>query len=145
MTRQYPELRLLHAIPNGGPRDKATAGKLRAEGVLPGIPDLHLPVARGGSHSLYIEMKNPETRSQPSITQRDMHEALRAEGHDVRVAWTWQEAAEIIVAYLSGTMGIVDTAMPLHGPVDHGHQAAATAEKIDGTVLKPGGSPKSPF
>ena len=30
---KYPMLKWFHAIPNGGLRDKVTAGKLKAEGV----------------------------------------------------------------------------------------------------------------
>lgn len=54
----YPELALLFAIPNGGARDKATGYKLKAEGVLPGVPDIFLPAARKGFHGLFIELKN---------------------------------------------------------------------------------------
>ena len=35
-----PDLDLLHAIPNGGHRNKATAGRLKAEGVKRGVPDI---------------------------------------------------------------------------------------------------------
>lgn len=54
---KYPELALLHHIPNGGKRDKVTAAILRREGVKPGVPDLCLPVPRGGYHGLYLELK----------------------------------------------------------------------------------------
>ena len=37
---RLPELTLLHAIPNGGHRHKATAARLKAEGVKRGVPDL---------------------------------------------------------------------------------------------------------
>lgn len=57
--RQFPELGLLFAIPNGGKRDATVARKLRAEGVLPGVSDLFLPVARHGFYGLFIEMKRP--------------------------------------------------------------------------------------
>lgn len=53
----YPELDLLYAVPNGGARHKAVAGKLRAEGVKSGVPDLVLPTARGGYFGMYAEMK----------------------------------------------------------------------------------------
>lgn len=74
-----PELRWLHAIPNGGYRDKVTAGKLKAEGVKRGIPDVFLPLPlnfpppivqimgeplppkRIQFCGLYIELKRPET------------------------------------------------------------------------------------
>ena len=54
---RYPELKLLHHIPNGGRRDPIEAKHLKAQGVKPGVPDLCLPVARGNFHGLYIEMK----------------------------------------------------------------------------------------
>ena len=54
---KYPELALLYAIPNGGNRNIVTATKLKAEGVKAGVPDLCLPVPRGGYHGMYLEMK----------------------------------------------------------------------------------------
>ena len=54
---KWPELALLHHIPNGGSRNKKEAVKLKRMGVLAGVSDLHLPVARAGYIGLYIEMK----------------------------------------------------------------------------------------
>jgi hypothetical protein len=59
---RHPELALLHAIPNGGHRHKAVAVRLKAEGVKRGVPDLCLPVPRGGHHGLYLEMKTRQGR-----------------------------------------------------------------------------------
>jgi hypothetical protein len=42
----------IFAIPNGGQRNIATAAKLKAEGVSPGVPDLFVPALK-----LFIEMK----------------------------------------------------------------------------------------
>ena len=47
---RFPELVLLYHIPNGGKRDAQTAISLKRQGVKAGVPDLHLPVARGGYH-----------------------------------------------------------------------------------------------
>jgi len=47
----YREVRIF-AIPNGGARSKATAGRLKVEGVSPGVPDLFVPAWR-----LWVEMK----------------------------------------------------------------------------------------
>ena len=52
-----PELNLLFHIPNGGKRNITTAKRLKAEGVKAGVPDLFLPVSRGGFFGLFIEMK----------------------------------------------------------------------------------------
>lgn len=54
---RYPELALMFAIPNGGARHPAVAAKLLKEGVKAGVPDICLPVARGGFHGLFIELK----------------------------------------------------------------------------------------
>ena len=48
---QHPTA-LIFAIPNGGNRNIVTAGKLKAEGVTPGVPDLFIPGWR-----MFIEMK----------------------------------------------------------------------------------------
>ena len=40
MSRFYPELALMHAIPNGGSRNPIEARNLRLQGVRAGIPDI---------------------------------------------------------------------------------------------------------
>lgn len=42
----------IFAIPNGGARSPATAGRLKAEGVSSGVPDLFVP-----AWGLWVEMK----------------------------------------------------------------------------------------
>lgn len=97
---RYPELHLLHAIPNGGHRSKATAGKLKAEGVKPGVPDLHLPVPRGSHRSLYLEMKR-QKGGKLSEAQRWWHEALTAQGHHVQRVDGFEQARTHLLAYLA--------------------------------------------
>lgn len=106
-------VRLLLAIPNGGQRHKATAGRLRAEGVRAGVPDLFLPVPRlvnispSTAHvrscpGLWIELKR--RKSSPSATsseQRWWHEALRAQGYRVEVCRGADEAIAAITDYLA--------------------------------------------
>ena len=96
----YPQLRLLHHIPNGGSRMKAEAGRLKAMGVKAGVPDLFLPVARGGFHGLYIELKRLES-GKASAVQRRWMEALRAEGYAVELCRGWVAASEKILDYLN--------------------------------------------
>lgn len=94
----FPALGLLYAIPNGGHRSKASAGKAKAEGVKNGVPDLHLPVSRKGYLTLYIEMKtkyNGCTREQDA-----WHDALEEEGHMVRVCYGCEAAKVVLLDYL---------------------------------------------
>jgi hypothetical protein len=97
---QRPELALLFAIPNGGKRDKITAAKLKAEGVKAGVPDLMLPVARGGYHGLFIELKVGDNR--PSQLQRDWIARLQGQGYYCAVCWDWTQAVEMFLSYLDG-------------------------------------------
>lgn len=46
------------AIPNGGGRSKAQAGRLKAEGVRAGVVDIECSYPVGEFHGLYIEMKS---------------------------------------------------------------------------------------
>ena len=98
---RYPELRLLHAIPNGGKRDKFVAIQLQREGLKPGVPDVCLPVARGGWHGLYIELK--WAKNKPTDHQLEWLEALTAQGYLAVVCYGWQEAVEVIEDYLGRT------------------------------------------
>lgn len=100
MTAQHSQLRLLHAIPNGGARARLTAAKLKAEGVKPGVPDLFLPAPRGTLHGLYIEMKRSKGSTTRS-TQKWWHLALRISGYHVVICKSAQEAQTALLEYLS--------------------------------------------
>ena len=98
---QWPELGYLFHIPNGGLRNKATAARLKAAGVKPGVPDLFLPVTRGQSAGLFIEMKYGANK--PSPEQQRYIDLLRREGYAVEVCYGCEEAIGVITAYLRGT------------------------------------------
>lgn len=95
---KHPELTLLHHVPNGGKRDKVTAALLKAEGVKSGVPDVCLPVARGGYHGLYIEMKAGKNKL--SVNQETWLKQLTLQGYCTAVCYGWHEAAEVITKYL---------------------------------------------
>ena len=95
---KYPQLHLLHAIPNGGKRNKVTAAKLKAEGVRPGVPDLFLPVPKDIYHGLYLEIKTPTGTVRKA--QKQWIGALQHQGYKVEVCRSWHYAAAIICTYL---------------------------------------------
>ena len=96
----YPDLQWLYAIPNGGKRSKATAGKLKAEGVKPGVPDVALDVARGGWFGLRLELKRRK-KSHVSDVQDAWHRRLWAQGYKVEVCYGWEQASVALIRYLA--------------------------------------------
>ena len=100
-TPVHPELRLLFHIPNGGSRHKAEAGRFRAMGVKPGVPDLFLPVPAGGYHGLFVELKRTKG-GRVSPEQREWMDALRERGYCAALCRGWEDAARIITWYLDG-------------------------------------------
>lgn len=98
--RNFPEIAwLLFAVPNGGRRDAATGAKLKAEGVVPGVADLILDVARGKWHGLRIEMKTPTGRQ--STEQLNYQRAVEAQGYRYEVVRTFEQFIKVIDEYLN--------------------------------------------
>lgn len=100
MARKWPELRLLHHIPNGGSRNAIEAARLKAQGVKPGVPDIFLPCAKKGFYGLYIELKR-QKGGRVSEEQKSMIDALRDEGYKVAVCKGWEEAKNVITEYMN--------------------------------------------
>ena len=98
-TAARPELGLLYAIPNGGKRAIKTAIALKAQGVKSGVPDMCLPVARGGYHGLYIELKRQKGGT-VSETQKSWITALTEQGYKAVVCKGADEAIGTIKEYL---------------------------------------------
>lgn len=98
---RWPELGLLFHVPNGGKRTVVEAARFKQMGVRPGVPDVFLPVARGGKHGLFIEMKRRKGGAL-SPFQKDMLERLREQAYEAVVCRGWEEAAETIKRYLRG-------------------------------------------
>lgn len=97
---RFPELALLYHVPNGGSRKKAEAGRFRAEGMKAGVPDLCLPVARGGYHGLYIELKRLKG-SKTNGKQTEWLEELTKQGYYTALCKGWEAAAKVIEEYLN--------------------------------------------
>lgn len=98
LAEKFPEILLLHAVPNGDFRGWGVGVKLKAEGVIPGVPDLCMPVARGGFHGFYMELKRKGGHVRPD--QWEFMEALHEQGYFVRVTNHLGTALEIIQNYL---------------------------------------------
>ncbi len=103
-----PCLELAFAIPNfaghhGSKVSRLISGKkAKAEGRKSGVPDVFLPVAKGGFHGLFIEMKRADgTPSDVSHDQTDWINALRGEGFRVEVCYGFEQARLTLVAYLT--------------------------------------------
>lgn len=98
---KYPELTLLYHIPNEGKRSHKTGARMKAEGLKTGVPDICLPVARGGHHGLYIELKRVKN-SRVTEDQMRWLEDLARQGYVAAVCRGADEAIELITRYLSG-------------------------------------------
>lgn len=114
IARDYPGLELLNASMNGayipgGKRGSAAEtlkfkiiAVLKSLGCLrPGYPDLFLPVARGGYHGLYIELKRPGS-GKVSEDQEWWIDQLNGQGYYATFAWGEIEAKNVILMYLKG-------------------------------------------
>ena len=93
--RKYAPCRIF-AIPNGGFRSRATAARLKAEGVSAGVPDLFVPFSR-----LWIEMKRTKG-GKLSPEQRDWQRYLVDEcGHTWIVCHGAEDAKAQIDAFMA--------------------------------------------
>ena len=97
---KYPELSLLHSIPNGGKRNIREASRLKKEGALAGVSDVFLPVSRNGWHGLYIELKVKGNTT--SASQKWWIAETTKQGYYSVVCFGWVEAKEVIEKYLEG-------------------------------------------
>lgn len=86
---------LIYAIPNGEHRAISTGKKLKAEGVVPGIPDLHIPAWR-----LWVEMKRVKG-GKLSDDQMKMIGHLESIGHKVIVGRGATDASRKIMDFVS--------------------------------------------
>jgi len=97
LEKQYPALGRFFAVPNGGHRHKAVAGKLKVEGVRAGIPDVFHLTSAFPYRGLVLEFK--VGRNKPTSEQEDWFTYLRAQGFHVAVPRSWVEAALITIEY----------------------------------------------
>lgn len=97
--KAHPTLKLMYGTLNGVFVGLKYARKLKRAGLIAGVPDIVLPVARGGFHGLYIELK--VDKNKPSETQKEFIKMLIAEGYEAVVVWGSKDAINKIKSYLS--------------------------------------------
>lgn len=102
---EWPDLRWLFAIANGGYRNKVTAVRLRAMGVKKGIPDICLGVRRGSFACLWIELKIPkrEDGRRAGTARKEQTvwlDHFKEMGHGAIVCRGWDHARQVIIQYL---------------------------------------------
>lgn len=104
IKEKYPELKWLFAIPNGGFRTKAGAGKLKAMGVKAGFPDIGLLIRRGEYAGIFVELKKPKidgrVKGKPSPEQLVWGKHLQEQGFGFVICHGFLEAREMLIKYL---------------------------------------------
>ena len=75
------------------------AARMKREGVLAGVSDVFLPVAKGEFHGLYIELKATKG-GKLSDAQRWFIAETTKQGYYSTVCVGWVEASETIKRYL---------------------------------------------
>lgn len=85
---------LIYAIPNGGKRSMSVGKELKAEGVVPGVPDLHIPAWR-----MWIEMKRVKG-GKLSDEQMTMHAYLESIGDTVIVGRGAKDASARVLGFV---------------------------------------------
>lgn len=115
--RKYKEYELLFAIPNAqvalmfskSKRERfAAVNYMSSEGRKKGVPDMFLPVARGGYHGLFIELKAEGKFHNTSEEQDWWLDELEKQGYLTDVCEGSKTAIYVIEEYLNNNF-IKDT------------------------------------
>ena len=97
---QYPHLALLLFHPKNEGHGSRVAGAIaKAEGVVPGVPDLILAVPNATSSMLCIEMKSSKGRQSPS--QRRFQKAVESAGATYAVVRNIYTFIDVVNEYVS--------------------------------------------
>ena len=97
-AKRNPDLNKVYAIPNGGSRHKYVAKKLKDEGVISGVLDIHCPCPRQGFSGLWIEMKHGKNKM--TDNQGRWQKLMEEEGHKVVTCYCAESAKRVLFDYL---------------------------------------------
>jgi hypothetical protein len=95
----YPGVELLYATPNAGKRTPRMGAYMKAEGLRPGFPDLGLPVAKGGYHGLFMELKM--VGNKPNKNQIYWLDRLNEQGYMALAVWMYDGAIKVLEDYMT--------------------------------------------
>jgi hypothetical protein len=99
--REFPFLKFVYAVPNGGHRHPATAGRMKAEGVRKGVPDIVLPVPNTYYHGAYFELKK-DAKCRATPEQKEFIEFVKSQGYYADVCYGADDVLDRIEAYCGG-------------------------------------------
>jgi hypothetical protein len=102
LIEAYPELDALFAVPNAAKRSPHVGAMMKAEGLKPGVWDVHWPVARKGYIGLWIEMKYGDNTLSPE--QEYWRALMEALGHLCVVCYSSIEAFDALLDYAGITL-----------------------------------------
>ena len=91
----------LFAVPNQGKRSRATASRMKAEGMVKGVTDLILLWPANGYHGAMLEMKAPG--GQVSKEQREWMQARAESGYKAGVEYSLEGGLAFFEQYLTET------------------------------------------
>lgn len=93
---------MIFAIPNGGQRHIAVARKMKAEGVLPGVPDLFIPAPTDKYAGLFIELK--VGKNKPTPAQVKIMQDLSEKGYLSVVCYTFEQFVDAVTKYFGNSI-----------------------------------------
>jgi hypothetical protein len=102
---RLPGIERAFAVPNGAwlAGDATTrariANSMKRQGMRPGVPDILIPIARGGYHGLFVELKHGGNK--PSPEQLAYIQFLEDQHYFVVVCYGWEAAVNVIEVYMS--------------------------------------------
>jgi hypothetical protein len=102
-AKLHPVARRAYAVPNAAKRSPRLASMMIAEGLRKGVLDVHIPVAAGGCHGMWIEFKAGRNTLTPE--QAAEVDQLAHDGFFVLVSWDAVDAIQKAVEYLNGHTG----------------------------------------
>jgi hypothetical protein len=89
-----------HSSPNGEKRSSRSGDRLKAMGMLCGIPDLIILVMRGGHGALFLELKQKDG-GKIQKNQLECQRYLREAGYMSEIVNGFDEAKETVLRYLA--------------------------------------------